>query len=98
MACQRICDSLTWHVFSTPPTKVYEVLIYSITALQSNLYHFFKQLRYWLRFVLQFDRAMVVWLINYISRNWNMDTELWDGMEGTSARIQSISGNSTKPA
>ncbi|KAJ7644197.1 hypothetical protein FB45DRAFT_735765 [Roridomyces roridus] len=22
MACQRICDSLTWHVFPTPPTKI----------------------------------------------------------------------------
>ncbi|KAJ7927980.1 hypothetical protein B0H13DRAFT_1968850 [Mycena leptocephala] len=25
MACQRICDSLTWHVFSTPPTKVLDI-------------------------------------------------------------------------
>ncbi|KAJ7095794.1 hypothetical protein B0H15DRAFT_1019865 [Mycena belliarum] len=25
MACQRICDSLTWHVFPTPPTKVLDI-------------------------------------------------------------------------
>ncbi|KAJ7175947.1 hypothetical protein C8R46DRAFT_1080142 [Mycena filopes] len=25
MACQKICDSLTWHVFSTPPTKVLDI-------------------------------------------------------------------------
>ncbi|KAJ7675733.1 hypothetical protein DFH06DRAFT_977167 [Mycena polygramma] len=25
MACQKICDSLTWHVFATPPTKVLDI-------------------------------------------------------------------------
>ncbi|KAJ6559101.1 hypothetical protein DFH09DRAFT_519405 [Mycena vulgaris] len=25
MACQKICDSLTWHVFPTPPTKVLDI-------------------------------------------------------------------------
>ncbi|KAJ6605681.1 hypothetical protein B0H10DRAFT_2076669 [Mycena sp. CBHHK59/15] len=25
MACQKICDSLTWHVFTTPPTKVLDI-------------------------------------------------------------------------
>ncbi|KAJ7134713.1 hypothetical protein C8R44DRAFT_849205 [Mycena epipterygia] len=25
MACQRICNSLTWHVFTTPPTKVLDI-------------------------------------------------------------------------
>ncbi|KAJ7147045.1 hypothetical protein C8R43DRAFT_1129834 [Mycena crocata] len=25
MACQKICDSLTWHIFPTPPTKVLDI-------------------------------------------------------------------------
>ncbi|KAJ6585074.1 hypothetical protein B0H19DRAFT_1108040 [Mycena capillaripes] len=25
MVCQKICDSLTWHVFQTPPTKVLDI-------------------------------------------------------------------------
>ncbi|KAF7288545.1 Methyltransf-25 domain-containing protein [Mycena chlorophos] len=25
MACQTICDSVTWHVFSTPPTRVLDI-------------------------------------------------------------------------
>lgn len=33
MACQRLCDSLTFHVFTTPPTKVYAGFIMVFSKL-----------------------------------------------------------------
>jgi hypothetical protein len=71
MACQRLCDSLTFHVFTTPPTKVYAGFI----MVFSKLFIFFVAGSTLAAVNFYFLCRLTVygWLINCI-RNWNMDT------------------------